>query len=133
MNDASLFPVYSRAEPVFSHEEGSRLFRTDGINYIDCVGGIATNALGHAHPTLVAALKTQAGKLWHLSNMFRIPGQEELARKLVEASFADRLFFTNSGTEARELGARPKPSERACNPLPISTPRSLERSGARGC
>ena len=106
MSDDCLFPVYSRAEPVFSHGEGSRLFTVEGEEYIDCVGGIATNALGHAHPKLVEALESQARKLWHLSNMFRIPGQEELAAKLVSSTFADRVFFTNSGAEAVECALK---------------------------
>ncbi len=104
--DSPLLPVYARADPVFSHGEGSRLFTRDGADYIDCVGGIATNALGHAHPALIAALEGQARKLWHLSNMFRIPGQEELASKLVSETFADRVFFTNSGSEAIECALK---------------------------
>lgn len=106
MNDACLLPVYARADPVFSHGEGSRLFTEDGEDYIDCVGGIATNALGHAHPVLVEALGKQAKKLWHISNMFRIPGQEELAGKLAQSTFADRVFFTNSGAEAVECALK---------------------------
>ena len=70
------------------------------------MGGIATNALGHAHPKLIEALESQARKLWHLSNMYRIPGQVELAAKLVSSTFADRVFFTNSGAEAVECALK---------------------------
>ena len=86
--------------------EGVWLEGTDGRRYIDCMGGIAVNALGHAHPHLVEALKGQADKLWHVSNIFEIPGQEELGRRLVEATFADRVFFTNSGAEAMECAIK---------------------------
>lgn len=106
MHDQHLFSVYQRAEQVFVSGNGSRLLTDDGHEYIDCVGGIATNALGHAHPALVKALGAQADKLWHVSNMFRIPGQEELAGKLVAATFADRAFFTNSGSEAVECALK---------------------------
>ena len=101
-----LMPVYNRAEPVFVRGEGVWLHTADGDAYLDCVAGIATNALGHAHPRLVAALTEQAGKLWHLSNVFRIPGQERLAERICAASFGERLFFTNSGAEAVEAALK---------------------------
>jgi acetylornithine/N-succinyldiaminopimelate aminotransferase len=98
--------VYNRAPLAFERGEGSRLWSTDGEAYLDCVAGIAVDALGHAHPRLVAALKAQAEKLWHVSNIYRIPQQEELARRLCAATFADVVFFTNSGTEAVECALK---------------------------
>jgi acetylornithine/N-succinyldiaminopimelate aminotransferase len=98
--------VYNRAPLAFERGEGSRLWSTDGVAYLDCVAGIAVDALGHAHPRLVAALKAQGEKLWHVSNIYRIPQQEELARRLCAATFADVVFFTNSGTEAVECALK---------------------------
>jgi acetylornithine/N-succinyldiaminopimelate aminotransferase len=97
-----LMPCYNRAPPVFVRGEGVWIFDDQGDAYLDCVGGIATNGLGHAHPALVTALTNQAQKLWHISNMFRVEGQETLAAKLVAATFADSVFFTNSGSESVE-------------------------------
>ena len=85
---------------------GSWLTATDGTKYLDLGAGIAVNVLGHAHPALVAAITEQAGKLWHVSNLYRIPEQERLADMLVDQSFADTVFFTNSGTEAAELAIK---------------------------
>ncbi|HMB46900.1 MAG TPA: aspartate aminotransferase family protein [Afifellaceae bacterium] len=104
--DSSLFSTYARAPLGFERGEGVWLEGTDGRRYLDCMGGIAVNALGHAHPHLVAALKDQAEKLWHVSNLFQIPGQEKLGRRLAEASFADRVFFANSGAEALECAIK---------------------------
>jgi acetylornithine/N-succinyldiaminopimelate aminotransferase len=98
--------VYNRAQLAFERGEGVRLFTEDGEEYLDCVAGIAVNALGHAHPRLVQALKDQAEKLWHVSNIYRIPGQETLATRLTEAAGMDVAFFTNSGTEAIELALK---------------------------
>lgn len=98
--------VYNRAPLAFERGRGARLFSTDGEAYLDCVAGIATDGLGHAHPVLVEALKTQGEKLWHVSNIYRIPEQEELADKLCANSFADVVFFTNSGTEAIECALK---------------------------
>lgn len=98
--------VYNRAPLAFERGRGARLFSTDGEEYLDCVAGIATDGLGHAHPVLVEALKTQGEKLWHVSNIYRIPEQEELADKLCANSFADVVFFTNSGTEAIECALK---------------------------
>ena len=98
--------VYNRAPLAFERGRGARLFSTDGDEYLDCVAGIATDGLGHAHPALVEALKTQGEKLWHVSNIYRIPEQEELADKLCANSFADVVFFTNSGTEAIECALK---------------------------
>ena len=98
-----LLPTYNRTDIAFVRGEGSWLFADDGKRYLDFGAGIAVNAFGHANPKLVAALTEQAGKLWHTSNLYRVPGQESLAKKLVENSFADTVFFTNSGAEAAEL------------------------------
>ncbi|MDR9485797.1 MAG: aspartate aminotransferase family protein [Sediminimonas sp.] len=102
----SILPTYSRAPLSFTHGEGSWLSTEDGRRFLDFGAGIAVNALGHAHPDLVAALTEQAGKLWHVSNLYQIPQQQELADKLVEATFADTVFFTNSGTESCELAIK---------------------------
>ncbi len=98
--------VYNRAPLAVERGEGVRLWDEDGREYLDCVAGIATNGLGHCHPKLVATLKEQGEKLWHTSNIFRIPGQEKLARRLCEETFADVVFFTNSGTEAIECALK---------------------------
>ena len=99
----SVLPTYSRAPLSFVKGEGSWLIEQDGRRFLDLGAGIAVNALGHAHPALVAALTEQAGQLWHTSNLYEIPQQQELADRLVALSFADTVFFTNSGTEACEL------------------------------
>lgn len=98
--------VYNRAPLAFEKGRGARLFSTTGEEYLDCVAGIATCGLGHAHPVLVDALKTQGEKLWHVSNIYTIPEQEILADKLCAATFADVVFFTNSGTEAIECALK---------------------------
>jgi acetylornithine/N-succinyldiaminopimelate aminotransferase len=99
-------PTYQRADLAFERGEGAYLFATNGRRYLDFVSGIAVTALGHAHPHLVAALTEQAKKLWHLSNLYQIPGQQRLAERLVAASFADSVFFCNSGAEAIECGLK---------------------------
>jgi acetylornithine/N-succinyldiaminopimelate aminotransferase len=98
--------VYSRAPLAFERGEGARLYTTDGDAYLDCMAGIAVNALGHANPKLVQVLKDQAEKLWHVSNVFTIPGQQLLADRLTAATFADVVFFTNSGAEAIECAIK---------------------------
>ncbi len=103
---SAVLPTYNRAPLAFVRGEGSWLTATDGARYLDLGGGIAVNVLGHANPELTAALTEQAGKLWHVSNLYRIPEQERLAEMLVEATFADTVFFTNSGTEAAELAIK---------------------------
>ena len=103
---SNLLEVYNRADLLFVRGDGPWLFTRSGEAWLDCVSGIATNALGHAHPRLREALERQARKVWHLSNMFRIEGQELLARKLAAHSFADRVFFTNSGAEAVECALK---------------------------
>ncbi|MDZ4736273.1 MAG: aspartate aminotransferase family protein [Rhodospirillaceae bacterium] len=103
---APVMPTYARFDLAFERGEGAYLIATDGRRYLDFASGIAVTALGHAHPHLVAALKAQAEKLWHSSNLYRIPGQERFGQRLVDASFADSVFFTNSGVEAIECGLK---------------------------
>lgn len=102
----SVLPTYNRAPLEFVKGEGSWLFEADGRRFLDLGSGIAVNALGHAHPKLVEVLSTQAQNLWHVSNLYKIPQQEKLADLLVEHTFADTVFFTNSGTEACELAVK---------------------------
>lgn len=99
---SAILPVYGPASVVFERGEGVRLYDDKGKAYLDFIAGIAVNALGHAHPALIKALTDQANKLWHLSNMYRVPGQERLAQRYVDLTFADKAFFTNSGAEAIE-------------------------------
>ncbi|UWQ22577.1 aspartate aminotransferase family protein [Jannaschia sp. W003] len=101
-----LLPTYNRAPLAFERGEGSWLVERGGGRYLDLGAGIAVNALGHAHPALVEALTAQAGAVWHTSNLYEIPAQQRLAERLVEATFADTCFFTNSGTEACELAVK---------------------------
>ena len=101
-----LMAVYNRAPLEVASGQGVWLHGHDRRAYLDCVSGVATNSLGHCAPVLVKALVEQAGKLWHVSNIFRIPQQEELARRLVEACFADTVFFANTGTEAVECALK---------------------------
>jgi len=102
----ALLPTYNRTDIAFVRGEGSYLFAEDGRRYLDFGAGIAVNAFGHANPRLLKALTDQGGKLWHTSNLYRVPGQESLAKKLVANSFADTCFFVNSGTEAIELAIK---------------------------
>jgi len=99
---SAVMPSYSRTDIVFDRGEGLYLVATDGRRYLDFGSGIAVNSLGHAHPHLVAALKAQAEKLWHCSNLYRVAGQEKVASRLIAHSFADTVFFCNSGAEAME-------------------------------
>ncbi|CAK0764666.1 Acetylornithine aminotransferase [Azospirillaceae bacterium] len=101
-----VMPTYARADVVFERGEGCYLFDAKGRRYLDFASGIAVTALGHAHPRLIQALTEQAGKLWHTSNLFRVAGQERLAHLLTEKTFADTVFFTNSGVEAWECGVK---------------------------
>jgi len=98
--------VYNRAPLSFERGRGARLYTEEGVEYLDCLAGIATTGLGHAHPKLVQALKDQGEKLWHVSNIFRIPEQEKLAAKLCEATGLDEVFFTNSGAESIECALK---------------------------
>lgn len=103
---APLYETYMRAPIRFTRGEGVWLIAEDGERYLDFAAGVAVNSLGHAHPHLVAALKEQADKVWHLSNLYEVPGQESLGRRLTEATFADKVFFTNSGAEALECAIK---------------------------
>lgn len=103
---SSVLPTYNRAPLSFVKGEGAWLVEADGRRFLDLGAGIAVAALGHAHPPLVAALNAQAQNLWHVSNLYEIPQQNALADALVDASFADTVFFTNSGTEACELAVK---------------------------
>ena len=105
MIDAVL-PTYNRAPIAFDRGEGAWAIATDGTRYLDLGAGIAVNALGHANPELVAALTAQAGRIWHVSNLYQIPEQQRLAEMLVDKTFADTVFVTNSGTEAAELAIK---------------------------
>jgi acetylornithine/N-succinyldiaminopimelate aminotransferase len=102
----SVLPTYSRAPLHFVKGEGTWLIEADGRRFLDLGAGIAVNALGHAHPALVQTLTEQAQKLWHVSNLYEIPQQQALADKLVASTFADTVFFTNSGTESCELAVK---------------------------
>ncbi len=103
---SAVMPTYARAPLSFVKGEGSWLLDDQGRRYLDIGGGIAVNALGHAHPELVKTLQEQAENLWHTSNLYQIPNQQALADKLVAHTFADTVFFTNSGTEAMEAAVK---------------------------
>ena len=113
-----LLPTYARAELSFEKGEGAWLYGRDGERYLDFGAGIAVNALGHAHPHLVQALTEQATKLWHTSNLFQIPEGERLAQRLVENTFADVVFFSNSGAEANEAAIKMARKYHAANGHP---------------
>jgi acetylornithine/N-succinyldiaminopimelate aminotransferase len=103
---SAILPTYARASVTFERGEGAWLIDDQGERYLDFGAGIAVNALGHSHPHLVGALTTQAGKLWHTSNLFQVPDGERLAKRLTDATFADLVFFTNSGAEANECAIK---------------------------
>ncbi|MDL2399185.1 aspartate aminotransferase family protein [Rhizobium mayense] len=103
---APLYDTYVRAPLRFERGEGVWLITESGERYLDFAAGVAVNALGHAHPHLVAELKSQVDKVWHLSNLYEVPGQEKLSKRLTEATFADKVFFTNSGAEALECAIK---------------------------
>ncbi len=113
-----LLPTYARAELSFEKGEGAWLYGRDGERYLDFGAGIAVNALGHAHPHLVQALTEQATKVWHTSNLFQIPEGERLAKRLVENTFADVVFFSNSGAEANEAAIKMARKHHAANGHP---------------
>ncbi|MCD2183578.1 aspartate aminotransferase family protein [Rhizobium sp. GN54] len=107
MADATpLYETYLRAPLRFERGEGVWLIAEDGSRYLDFAAGVAVNSLGHAHPHLVESLKAQADKVWHLSNLYEVPGQETLGKRLTAATFADKVFFTNSGAEALECAIK---------------------------
>ncbi len=101
-----LLPTYSRVDLAFERGEGAWLITAEGKRYLDFTSGVAVNALGHAHPRMVAAITAQAQKLWHTSNLYRIPEGEKLSERLCGLSFADFVFFQNSGTEAIECAIK---------------------------
>lgn len=101
-----LLPTYARVNLAFVRGEGAWLTTTDGERYLDFTAGVAVNALGHAHPHLIEALTAQAKELWHVSNLYRIPQAERLAERLCAATFADLVFFANSGAEAMECAIK---------------------------
>jgi acetylornithine/N-succinyldiaminopimelate aminotransferase len=103
---SAIVPVYARADIAFERGDGCWLTTSDGERYLDFGGGIAVASLGYSHPHLVAALTEQGAKLWHSSNLFQIPGGERLAKRLAEATFADLVFFSNSGAEANEAAIK---------------------------
>jgi acetylornithine/N-succinyldiaminopimelate aminotransferase len=106
IQSSHLLPTYARVDLAFERGEGAWLIATNGDRYLDFTSGVAVNALGHAHPHLVAAITEQAGKVWHVSNLYRIPEAERLADRLCAASFAERVFFANSGAEAMECAIK---------------------------
>jgi len=106
MSDTALFGTYARTNLEFDHGEGVWLVTKDGRRFLDCGSGIAVNSVGHSNPHLVEALKAQADKLWHVSNLHPVPEQERLGQRLAEVTFADRVFFTNSGAEAMEAAIK---------------------------
>jgi acetylornithine/N-succinyldiaminopimelate aminotransferase len=97
-----LLPTYARVNLAFERGEGVWLIATDGERYLDFTSGVAVNALGHAHPHMIAAVTAQAQKVWHVSNLYQVPEAERVAQRLCDASFADVVFFCNSGAEAME-------------------------------
>jgi acetylornithine/N-succinyldiaminopimelate aminotransferase len=101
-----LLPTYARVDLAFERGEGAWLYTAEGERYLDFTSGVAVNVLGHAHPHLVKALTEQAQKVWHVSNLYRIPEGERLADRLCAASFADTVFFQNSGAEALECAIK---------------------------
>jgi acetylornithine/N-succinyldiaminopimelate aminotransferase len=113
-----LLPTYARVDLAFERGEGCWLTATNGERYLDFTSGIAVNALGHAHPHLVKALTEQAERLWHVSNLYRIPEGERLSARLCEATFADLIFFGNSGAEAMECAIKMARKYHAANGQP---------------
>ena len=105
-SQSAVMKTYGRAELAFASGEGCWLVTDDGSRHLDCASGIAVNTLGHSHPGLVAALREQAGKLWHTSNLYRIPGQERVAAKLAALTGLDQVYFCNSGAEANESAVK---------------------------
>ncbi|MFT3989224.1 aspartate aminotransferase family protein [Aestuariivirga sp.] len=101
-----VLPTYARAKVSFERGEGVRVFTPEGEEYLDFGAGVAVTSCGHAHPHLVKALTEQAHKIWHTSNLYQMPGQEKLAGRLIDATFADTVFFTNSGAEALECSIK---------------------------
>lgn len=103
---SAVLGTYARANVEFERGEGAYLYTANGERYLDFAAGVAVNVLGHAHPHLVAAIREQAGKLWHTSNLYRVAGQERLAKRLTQVTFAEKVFFANSGAEALEASIK---------------------------
>src|SRR5436305_10406874 len=103
---SAVLPTYNRASLAFDRGKGARVWTIEGEEFLDFGAGVGVSSLGHAHPHLVEALTGQAQKIWHTSNIYTIPGQEKLARRLTEATFADTVFFNNSGAEALECAIK---------------------------
>jgi len=113
-----LLPTYARVNLAFERGEGVWLIATSGDRYLDFTSGVAVNALGHSHPQLVAALTEQAHKVWHVSNLYEIPEAERVAERLCEASFAEVVFFCNSGAEAMECAIKMARKYQSANGAP---------------
>jgi len=113
-----LLPTYARANLAFERGEGVWLVATNGERYLDFTSGVAVNALGHAHPHMIAALTAQAQKVWHVSNLYQVPEAERVAQRLCDASFADVIFFCNSGAEAMECSIKMARKYHAANGAP---------------
>ena len=113
-----VLPTYARAKVAFERGEGVRVFTAEGEEYLDFGAGVAVTSCGHCHPHLVEALTGQASRIWHSSNLYQMPGQEKLARRLIDASFADTVFFTNSGAEALECSIKMARKHQAANGHP---------------
>src|SRR4029077_6084737 len=113
-----LLPTYARVNLAFERGEGVWLVATNGERYLDFTSGVAVNALGHAHPHMIAALTAQAQKLWHVSNLYEVPEAERVAQRLCDASFADVVFFCNSGAEAMECTIKMARKYHAANGAP---------------
>ena len=113
-----VLPTYARAKVAFDRGEGVRVFTPEGEAYLDFGAGVAVTSCGHSHPHLVEALTEQARKIWHTSNLYQMPGQERLAQRLIDASFADTVFFTNSGAEALECAIKMARKYHAANGHP---------------
>ena len=103
---SAVMKTYGRADLSFVRGEECWLITEDDARYLDCASGIAVNTLGHSHPALVEALRDQAGRLWHTSNLYRIPGQERVAAKLAELTGLDQVYVCNSGAEAKETAVK---------------------------
>lgn len=116
--ESALFPTYARADVAFERGEGAWLVADDGAHYLDFASGVAVLSLGHAHPHLVGTLNAASARPWHVSNLFRVPEAERLARRLVQATFADLVFFTNSGAEAMECAIKTARRYHAANGEP---------------
>jgi acetylornithine/N-succinyldiaminopimelate aminotransferase len=106
MTDESLFSTFARAPIAFERGQGVWLYTADGEAYLDAMAGVAVTSVGHAHPHVVDALKRQGEKLWHVSNWFEIPEQAAMAKRLTDLTFADKVFFCNSGAEALECSIK---------------------------